>query len=547
MRTKYLLLFGTFALLLVAAGSFLWASAMMDSLFAYRSPIAGNPPEPGEVLGNPLSSQVIIILVDALREDTALDPDIMPSLVNLRQQAAWATMHSQTPSYSAPAWTTILTGAWPDINDSQPLNPPDDDNVRTFTQDDIFAAASRAGLKTAVAGYAWFEEMLADSNVSKAAFTLGVDHNADVELTAHAQKWIESSEYQLILLHLDQVDNAGHYQGGPLSQNWRDAAGWVDSLIQQVVSSLNLQRDTLIILSDHGQIDRGGHGGQDPVTLIEPFVMAGAGVIPGEYPDIQMVDVAPTVAALLGTSLPSSNQGQVLTQMLNLKPTQAQHINLALMSQKFSLFLSYAAAINQSPLQTPETNPGLALQAVRQQRLSQERTLRAGLAFVLAILPAIFLYRRRSEQTLWSLFAGIIYLLLFNLIYALLMGNTYSLSSVQSADDLTISIFIYTGISMLISWLVVSFSTKVFSQPPAAAARFTLNWVACILYLLALPVLWSYHRNGALVTWTLPEFSSMFLGFLSILQGLFVTVIGLALMGISALIARLDPAKKIHR
>ena len=28
--------------------------------------------------------------------------------------------------------------------------------------------------------------------------------------------------------------------------------------------------------SDHGQIDRGGHGGNEPIVLLEPFVLAGA-------------------------------------------------------------------------------------------------------------------------------------------------------------------------------------------------------------------------------------------------------------------------------
>ena len=33
--------------------------------------------------------------------------------------------------------------------------------------------------------------------------------------------------------------------------------------------------DTVLALSDHGQIDAGGHGGHETVTLTEPFVLAG--------------------------------------------------------------------------------------------------------------------------------------------------------------------------------------------------------------------------------------------------------------------------------
>lgn len=56
-----------------------------------------------------------------------------------------------------------------------------------------------------------------------------------------------------------------------------------------------------------------------------------------------------------------------------------------------------------------------------------------------------------------------------------------------------------------------------------------LNLKAVTMYFLALPLLWSYILNGFVVTWTLPHFSSIFLGFLSIVQGLFVPVIGLVL------------------
>jgi hypothetical protein len=39
-----------------------------------------------------------------------------------------------------------------------------------------------------------------------------------------------------------------------------------------------------------------------------------------------------------------------------------------------------------------------------------------------------------------------------------------------------------------------------------------------------------------LITWTLPEFGSMFIGFLSILQSMFVAIFGLLLMGVLAMI-----------
>ena len=269
--------------------------------------------------------------------------------------------------------------------------------------------------------------------------------------------------------------------------------------------------------------------------------MAGAGVVAGQYPDIQMVDIAPTIAALLGTSLPASNQGRVLTRMLNLKEEQKDLITEALSSQKFHLFLTYAAAIGQNPAQHSGTSADFDIQPVRQQRLSQERLLRSPIALVLALLPAIILYRRRNQALLWYLAGAVLYLVVFNILYSLVAGKTYSLSSIYSAMDVITTLGLYSAVSLLIPWLVVMLGTKSFSYPAAPAANRALSLVACTLYLLALPVVWNFYRNGVLVSWTLPEFSSMFLGFLFLLQGLVVSALGVVLVSLSALIAKLVP------
>ena len=59
-----------------------------------------------------------------------------------------------------------------------------------------------------------------------------------------------------------------------------------------------------------------------------------------------------------------------------------------------------------------------------------------------------------------------------------------------------------------------------------------------VIYLLSLPVLLSFALNGALVGWTLPHMASTFLAFISLLQILVVAALGLLLVGMTALIAR---------
>ncbi|MBM3152897.1 MAG: hypothetical protein FJZ96_11985, partial [Chloroflexi bacterium] len=373
-KTINLFLLGILLLPLLAAGAYLWANGMITALMEYRSPMAASAPAPGVGLGEPLTRRVALVVVDALRYDSSTDTAIMPVLEGLRNIGAYARMHSRPPSFSAPGWTTILTGAWPDINDAQQFNPPDPGNVRTFTQDDIFAAAQRAGLETAVSGYSWFEQMLANSGVDAGFYTIGEDNAADEQVIAAALPWL-TGDYRLILIHIDQVDYAGHHEGGPISANWKAAVARADSMIGQIAARLDLQQDTLIILSDHGQIDRGGHGGNEPVALLEPFVAAGAGFLPGQYQDIDMVDIAPTLAVLLGTSLPASNQGLPLLEMLDVQPKQVGAIQAVAADQQAQLLAAYSAAIGETitvePGETVITSTQLAMELARKGRLAR--------------------------------------------------------------------------------------------------------------------------------------------------------------------------------
>jgi hypothetical protein len=147
------------------------------------------------------------------------------------------------------------------------------------------------------------------------------------------------------------------------------------------------------------------------------------------------------------------------------------------------------------------------------------------------------LVRMRDRGLAWMLGAALLYILLFNLRYALIDGRTYSLSSVLSANELILYVAATAAIALVISWLVFSLGYKVFKQGPAQAANLVLDWILATLALLAIAVLWNFVVNGILVTWRLPEFLSMFLGFISLLQILLVSVVGLLLTGITSLAA----------
>ncbi len=550
MKQTYRILISIFILITVAAGCYFWATGMIDSNYAFRSPLKDTPPAPGEKLGEPSTGRVVIVLVDALRYDTSLNEDVMPTLAGLRAQGASARMHSQPPSFSEPGYSILLTGAWPWLNDGPVFNL-DYGEIPTFTQDNIFSAAHRAGISTAISGYYWFEELVPQDAVDLKFYTPGEDRYADEEVMAAALPWLEANSAQLVLIHIDQVDYAGHHEGGAVSPAWDEAAKRSDDMIAQVAATLDFTQDTLIVLSDHGQIDAGGHGGQDPVTLEEPFVMVGEGVIPGAYADMQMVDVAPTVAALLGANLPASTQGRALTEMLALDPSVIDALPAATQAQQNALVSAYAAAIGREVKDMPTGSDVSQYQSVlnslRDSKEFVQRIPRAVLAALFLALVVFWLWKNWKNGAIGWIIGGLVFALLFNYRYALWDGLTYSLASIIGVTELIMYVGITAAAALTLVWLVLFLNNGHFRLNPGQTALKALGLVMTTAFINGLPAVLSFVLNGIKLTWTLPNYLTEFLGLLSLIQVLIICGFGLLLTGLSAFIAWLTgrKAKKV--
>jgi hypothetical protein len=529
----------------IAIVCYFWATNLMASLYAYRSPFASQPLDGRLPANQPVARQVVAIVVDGLRVDTAADETIMPFLSELRQQGASAVVHSGLPSYSAPSWSVLVTGAWPDISDGPAMNPTDLESYYLWTQDNIYASANRAGLSSALAGHDYFKFLVPANYLTDAAFTQEETDPADQKNAAAAVRFIQSGKYQYVYVHLLQVDYAGHYEGGPIDPHWNAAATRVDGLIKQVVGSLDLSKDTVIIYSDHGQIKAGGHGGQDPEVMVQPFIMAGAGIKPGVYGDIKQVDVAPTTTVLLGAAIPALSQGHALVDMLNLDQATLASLRKASIDQQSGLYKAYTTAIGVpahditiSDWQDPVDVFQSALQIAKNGRLNRERLPRFIILGLLALLPLFFYYRQRGRVLVGLFLAGLLYLLLFHVQYALLNGGTYTLSTVLGSTDLILTTARYSILGYIPVWvlmLVLVFRT---GKTRLEALNLQVGMTYTLLYVLSLPALWSLAYNGALVGWTLPDVASMFFAFIFILQLLFVSIGSIPLLGITALVVR---------
>lgn len=549
-KTTLAILFKSAACLAVAAIALLWAGWTFYSLYNFRSPLDSQPPVPGEPVGPQAVRRLVFVLIDGLRYDTASDPAVMPVLNRLRGEGASARMISRTPSFSQPGYSALMTGAWPDIAYGPGFNLSYE-NIPSWTQDNLFSAASRSGLKTAAAGLHWFDKLIPPDGQPNASFYVpdeGADYDRSV-VDAALDWLVDPQAFQFVFIHLTQVDYAGHAEGGPVDPRWNAAAQRVDELLSEITAYLDLNFDAVVVTSDHGHIDHGGHGGQEPEVITEPFVLAGAGVLPGEYDEIRIVDFAPTVAALLGTNLPASAQGRVLTEMLDLPEETLTALPAAEAAQQEALVSTYARAIGFDEAKfsgkgmasmEPEVaqHPSLlwqpALERSQNARMREERLWRA-FVFFPAVIGFAFLLTSSGKEKRWTAAGSLIYLILFNFVYAVILDRTYTFSSVSSPASLALLTGLISPAAMSGAWLFFAKKTQLFQHDRLTAINLSLNLTLAVVWMLMLAPLVSFVLNGPIIRWAHPEPVSFFLGLLSLLQIAPAALAGLLLSGAAVL------------
>jgi hypothetical protein len=403
------------------------------------------------------------------------------------------------------------------------------DAIRPLTQDTLFAMARRAGLRTGVAGFYWFGRFLPPAtSLDEYAETMGEDRAADEAITAPAVKWIQRGDVELILIHLDQVDWAGHNLGGPRGPEWKLAAARVDETIGTIAKLLDPSRDVLVVGSDHGQIDAGGHGGPDKVCRETPFVLAGPGLIPGAHPEIRQVDVAPTLAVLLGLGVPASAQGKAAAAMLSLGPKGADSLVRAEAAQKAALAKYLREVKYREMAIRPWVGPLLAA---------------LGWFVFLAAITLLPLRRNKGASTLSMAFIGLAQAVLFHLLYRFALGLPYSISWVRSSGDFILrAAGLGAACALAASLLAALLAAKKGAGAGAAARSASAQALFSALF-SALPLVLYVGAEGFAMTAPLPQFGFWFAGMCAGVQLIGIGAAGILGAPVGAIFGKVFKAK----
>jgi predicted AlkP superfamily pyrophosphatase or phosphodiesterase len=260
--------------------------------------------------------KVLVIGLDGVRVDVLNEVET-PNLDGLAAGGTFtARTRTTTPSVSGPAWSSMLTGVWPEKHgvtnndfDGRSYDEYPDfltliEQVRpefsTFAVVDWAPLGRLEGGGPAIGSMIDVREVLDGYELGWAA--------ADARSTELAVQHISEADPDAMFVYLGNPDETSH-ETGSIGVEYREAIALSDRHIGMMVSAIRARpgfeaEDWLILVStDHGRTSDGGHGGDTPVEMTTFIVVSGPGAAIGAAPDATFIVDIP-VTALTHLRLP---------------------------------------------------------------------------------------------------------------------------------------------------------------------------------------------------------------------------------------------------
>jgi hypothetical protein len=528
-------------LVLLGACSLGLALVALTSLQSYRSPYVFADLRAGPATER-LVDRVVVVVVDGLRRDTA---DRLPELEALRAGGAELTSLAGQPSYSRAGYATLGTGAWPEVHGFLLNSATGRSQV-----DSLFAETRAHGLKPALVGYSWWTDLFGDDLPSRwinpgsddpAKDQFGNLNNSgpvdrEVIFADEAIRILRKHDPDLLYVHFQDTDQKAHDFG--IGPEYLRQAHVIGEQIERLVRELDLSRDVLILTADHGHIARGGHGGWEPEAVQTPLILAGRAIRLGGYGTVDQVDIPATAAALLGVPFPTSAQGRVLWEVLDVPVEARAAKELALGQTQAAFARGYAgvvggqapditsldeaarllaagdfqAAFDHAAAARAELQRGVS--AARDARIARERLIRLPVLLLVLALPVLF-WRRPAADAAIGLAAAAAFFLTFHGLF-LAQGNSYSLSTIYSTGSFILEVAIDAAAAALAGSLVIGLLLR--RSPPAEHTTRALTALSIVAWTVLVQGSACFVWSGATVTWTVPDMRVSFWLFLCLFQ-----------------------------
>jgi predicted AlkP superfamily pyrophosphatase or phosphodiesterase len=231
----------------------------------------------------------------------------------LMERGAW-TLRARgvMPTLSSPNWASMIMGAGPEqhgvtsngyFTNMFEIQPVCRDAAGLFPTIFEVLRSTRPTSKIAVFHDWGGFSHLVESNVPDV-----IRHEKGAAHTvAAAVKYWRAEQPTLMFIHLDNVDHTGHdsgWQGREYYRAVEEADGYIGQVIDMLEETRRFDRTLVLVSSDHGGKGH-GHGKNSLIEIQIPWILAGAGVRPGELQQpVNTFDTAATVAWAFGLQPP---------------------------------------------------------------------------------------------------------------------------------------------------------------------------------------------------------------------------------------------------
>ncbi|MBZ2199686.1 alkaline phosphatase family protein [Occultella gossypii] len=259
---------------------------------------------------------VLVVGIDGVRYDT-LREVATPHLDALEAAGFLRPLrvNDAGPTISGPSWSTIFTGV---LTPDHGVVDNDFSSNRYAEHPDVVSLVRRQRPDVATwVGATWTPLVTNDSGgplfadggwspASPPAHTCEAWLAVDAEMTSHAVAHLTSHAADggsLVVAYLGSPDEVAHLRG--VGHEYRDAIVAADAHLGRMLAAVAGREGedwTVIVLTDHGHVDGGGHGGDTEVERTAWIAASGPGLATPVPRSLEQADVAAQMLAVLGVT-----------------------------------------------------------------------------------------------------------------------------------------------------------------------------------------------------------------------------------------------------
>lgn len=495
-----------------------------------------------------IADYVVVILVDGARPDTVNEIGDGGFKFVRERGVLFSNAYALLPTYSVPARAAISTGLPHEISGVS----SNWYNGGVLKAPNMFSLAKRFGLKTAAVG----------DNSIKMLFGDYLDTFVQIpevpgqmyKATEEAIKIINGSQPpNLLWIGFADIDEAGHEYGASSNQ-YKEAVMGASKSIMNIVNALNargiLERTFLVVISDHGHLSTGGHGGSEIEVRRIYLSIMGPGVKNNAIINrtVYYTSVASTIAFVLGLPPELVSYDLPLFDAFNRSIAESKSFS----AYETGLTINYAyhledlfrsvgldnyvknvsEIINEVEVIKSSGNVTLVLnyhsrlisiyENSKNDLVSKNFVMRIGSAILIGLitwLPTVLMLYLSGRMFWKSVVGGLIGVIVFWISFIYIFRFLPTMSSVNSLDSYIISIMMSTLLSIIVSALIMAVLLNVKNERKAVLF---LSPLFVIISVSSVPILIMGFVYGFTVRFPFPDWNLAYMYYTSLLNEMFL-------------------------